>query len=198
MHRIYSTFVEMIAAGIFILPIFSIYGKFIFHSLKRTIMYIIFGFYLVAVLALVGFPNIAYIRFDLTINVIPFVGMASDFHNACLNVLLFVPLGIFLPLLWDKYRDIKSTLIFSLIMTVGIEFSQIFTYRATDINDVITNVLGAFIGYCLIKIITDKFTKYVKQESHINELYIVCGTVVLIMFFMQPFVSSLFWEMLLV
>ncbi|MDD2980045.1 MAG: VanZ family protein [Hespellia sp.] len=197
MRRIYSTLIEMIAAGIFIVPIFSMYGKFIFHSLRRTIMYIIFGLYLVAVLALVGFPNIAYICFDITINVIPFVGMAADFHNTWLNVLLFVPLGIFLPLLWDKYKDIKCTLMFSVIMTIGIEFSQIFTHRATDINDVIANVLGAFIGYCLIKTITNKFARYVKRESHVNELYIVFGTAVLVMFFMQPFVSSLLWKMIL-
>lgn len=113
MQRIYSTFIEIAAAGVFMIPVFCIYGKCIFHSIKRTMMYLIFGLYLAAVLALIGFPSVTYVCFDVVINVIPFVGMASDFHNACLNVLLFVPLGIFLPLLWDEYRDIKSTLIFS-------------------------------------------------------------------------------------
>lgn len=196
MSRIYSVLIEITAAGIFLIPIFSIYGKCIFHSLRRTVIYIVFGFYLVAVLALVGFPNIAYIRFDVTINAIPFVGMASDFLNACLNVLLFVPLGIFLPLLWGKYRDIKHALAFALSMTVGIEFSQIFTFRTTDIDDIITNVLGALIGYCLIRTITNRFAR-AKQELPVSELYIVCGTVALIMFLLQSFVSSLLWEMIL-
>lgn len=197
MNRIYSTLIEMIAASIFIIPIFGIYGKCIFHSLKRTIIYTIFGFYLVAVLTLVGFPNITYMRFGFAINVIPFVDMVSDFVNACLNILLFVPLGIFLPLLWNQYRNIKSVLAFSLCTTVGIELSQIFTFRTTDINDIITNVSGAIIGYFLIKSITNNFVRHVKQNSKVIELYIICGTALLVMFFMQPFASSLLWEMIL-
>ena len=50
----------------------------------------VFGFYFTAVLALVGFPNIASLKIDFTVNVIPFLDMVSDSINACLNVLLFV------------------------------------------------------------------------------------------------------------
>ncbi len=197
MHRIYGTLIEMVAASVFIIPVFFLYNKFIFHNLKQALIYMVLAFYLVAVFALVGFPSIISIHFDFTVNVFPFVGMASDFSNACLNVLLFVPLGILLPMLWDKYRNMKSTLLFALCMTVGIEFSQIFTLRTTDINDIITNIAGTLLGYFVAKGITKNFTQCMKSNEKSKDLYMICGTVVLIMFLLQPFISSLLWEMIL-
>lgn len=197
MHRIYAALIEMMAASVFVIPIFSLYEKYRIHNLKQTLLYMIFGFYLVAVLFLVGFPSLAFIRIDFTMNVIPFVGMAADFKNACLNVLLFVPLGIFLPVIWDKYRNIKSTMLVAFCMTVGIEFSQFFSFRATDINDIITNTAGALLGYLLIKGITKNFKKYLKSNVNHKDLYFICGTIAVIMFFLQPFVSALLWEAIL-
>lgn len=95
MYRIYSTLIEIVAAAVFIIPIWCIYNKLLFRSWKITILYIIFGFYLTAVLALVGFPNIISLKVELTVNIIPFIYMINDFSNACLNVLLFVPLASF-------------------------------------------------------------------------------------------------------
>ena len=50
MYRIYSTLIEIVAAAVFIIPIWCIYNKLLFRSWKITILYIIFGFYLTAVL----------------------------------------------------------------------------------------------------------------------------------------------------
>jgi glycopeptide antibiotics resistance protein len=111
MHRIYGAIIEIVAASVFLIPILGLYGKYIVRNTRRILAYIALGFYFVAVLSLVGFPNVIAINIDFTINIIPFIDMAADFVNACLNVLLFVPLGVFLPLLWDKYRDIKSTML---------------------------------------------------------------------------------------
>ena len=197
MHRIYGALIEILAASVFIIPLFGLYGKFVVHNLKRTLLYIVFGFYVVAVLALVGFPSIISMNLDFTINVIPFVDMVSDFINACLNVLLFVPLGIFLPMLWDEYRSIKKTMLVALCITVGIELSQIFTFRTTDINDIITNIAGTLVGYFIAKSITQNFSKYVKSNTNNKEFYIIFGTVALIMFLLQPLVSSLLWEAIL-
>ena len=214
MHRIYGAFIEIIAASIFIIPLFFLYGKLSVNNLKRTFIYIVFGFYLVAgfgffwffwvitiyllaVLALVGFPSITSMNLDYTINIIPFVDMVSDFVNACLNVLLFIPLGIFLPVLWDKYKDIKNIILVALYLTVGIELSQILTFRTTDINDIITNIAGALLGYYIIRGITKNFTKYIKSNTKNRDLYFICGMVALIMFLFQPFISQLLWEMVL-
>lgn len=77
MYRIYSTLIEIVAAAVFIIPIWCIYNKLLFRSWKITILYIIFGFYLTAVLALVGFPNIISLKVELTVNIIPFIYMIN-------------------------------------------------------------------------------------------------------------------------
>lgn len=117
MYRICSALIESVAAAVFIIPIWCIYNKLCFHSWKRTIIYMVFGFYFSAVLALVGFPNIASLKIDFAVNVIPFLDMVSDFINACLNILLFVPFGFFLPILWDKFRNIKNIALMGFIVT---------------------------------------------------------------------------------
>ena len=124
MYRIYSALIEIVAAAVFIIPIWCIYNKLCFHSWKRTIIYMVFGFYFTAVLALVGFPNIASLKIDFAVNIIPFLDMVSDFINACLNILLFVPFGFFLPILWDKFRNIKNIALMGFIVTSLIEISQ--------------------------------------------------------------------------
>ena len=40
MYRIYSALIELLAASVFIIPIFAIYNKFFFHSGKRTVLYV--------------------------------------------------------------------------------------------------------------------------------------------------------------
>ena len=42
MYRIYSTLIEIVAAAVFIIPIWCIYNKLLFRSWKITILYIIF------------------------------------------------------------------------------------------------------------------------------------------------------------
>ena len=142
MFRIYSALIEILAAAVFILPVFAILGKILFHDLNRTVCYIVFGFYMTAVLSLTGFPSVTSLTPDFTINLIPFKDMASDFVNACLNVVLFIPFGVFLPILWDKFGNIKNLLAVELITVLIIEISQLFTFRTTDINDFLTNTLG--------------------------------------------------------
>lgn len=197
MYRIYSALIEIVAAAVFIIPIWCIYNKLYFRSWKRTTLYIIFGLYITAVLALVGFPNILSLKVELTVNIIPFVYMINDFINACLNVLLFVPFGFFLPVLWKEFRNAKKLFTAGLSMTLFIEIAQIFTGRTTDVDDIITNIAGTLIGYFIAYWFTGAFTRRIIENSKKPDFYIICTSVVLIMFFLQPFTSSLLWEMVL-
>ena len=195
MYRIYSALIEVVATAVFIIPIWCIYNKLCFHSWKRTIIYMVFGFYFTAVLALVGFPNIASLKIDFAVNVIPFLDMVSDFINAYLNILLFVPFGFFLPILWDKFRNIKNIALMGFIVTSLIEISQIFTFRTSDINDIITNTVGTINRYFIARWITGSLKKRVLLNSKKSDFYVICSSVVVSMFLFQPFVSSLLWEM---
>ena len=197
MSRIYNALIELVAATVFIIPVWCVYEKIFFQSWKRTLIYMIFGFYLVVVLALVGFPNITMLQMEFTVNLIPFIYMLSDFVNACLNVLLFVPFGFFLPMLWKEFRSIKRVALAGIVATFFIEISQLFTGRATDIDDIITNSIGTLIGYLIVHFVTENFIKRTLSDSKINDFYLICGSVGVIMFFLQPFVSTWLWGILL-
>lgn len=197
MYRIYGALIEILAAAVFIIPLWCVYHKLLFHSWKRTMIYMVFAFYLTALFALVGFLNVISLRIDFTVNIIPFVDMAADFKNACLNILLFVPFGFLLPIVWDRFRTIKNAAVMGLLTSLCVELSQIFTLRTTDINDLITNTIGTIIGYFIARWMTDKFTKRILLDTKISDFYMICGTVVIIMFFFQPFISSWLWEMIL-
>ena len=129
MYRIYSTGIETAAASAILIPILFLYHIFIFHNIKKTAAYILFSLYLAAICFLVGFPNIAGMRIVLSHNFIPLRGMLTDITNSYLNVLLFIPLGIFVPCLWPEYRSMMKTVGLGLMTSLGIEILQIFTFR---------------------------------------------------------------------
>ena len=190
MYRIYSTGIETAAASMILIPILFLYQIFIFHNIKKTAAYIIFILYLTAMCFLVGFPNIAGMRIVLSHNFIPLRGMLTDITNSYLNVLLFIPLGIFVPCLWPEYRSMMKTVGLGLMTSLGIEILQIFTFRATDINDVITNVAGTMIGYLIGKLIINRFPQLNWLGCKERELYLLYVTVGVVMFFSQPFIQS--------
>ena len=196
MYRIYAAAIETAAASIFIIPLIGFYGKYISLSIEKICSYILFALYLTAVLALVGFPSLYDIQMDFTANLVPFVPMAADFGNTCLNILLFIPMGIFLSVFWDKYRESRAVLAFTFRVTVFIELSQFFTFRTTDINDIIANTAGTLIGYGFSRVFTRNFTQKIMIVTSTKELYFICVAVVFIMFFIQPLSSFYLWEII--
>jgi len=78
------------------------------------------------------------------------------------NVALFVPLGFLLPLLWKKQEKLWAMLVTCVGISVFIELVQLLIpQRATDIDDVIMNTLGALLGfalYLLVRMLTKSKT----------------------------------------
>ena len=73
------------------------------------------------------------------------------------NVIMFIPLGFFLPKLWQKQRKFRRTLLTTAGIIILVELTQMFTLLGTcDIDDLILNVTGAAIGYGFYKIFTNK------------------------------------------
>ena len=191
MYRIYSTGIETAAASTILIPILFLYQIFIFHNIKKTASYVIFTLYLTAMCFLVGFPSAAGIKIGWSYNFIPLYGMLTDITNSCLNVLLFIPLGVFVPCLWPVYRSMIKTVGLGLMTSLGIEILQIFTFRATDINDLITNAAGTLAGYLIGRMIIKMIPQLDGLECRKGELYLLYGTVVMVMFFFQPFILLL-------
>ncbi len=70
--------------------------------------------------------------------------------NTLGNVLLFIPLGIFLPLLWMRFRSIKSVLLAISFTSLLIEITQLLTATGVfDVDDILLNTFGGVIGYAI-------------------------------------------------
>lgn len=66
-----------------------------------------------------------------------------------LNILVFLPMGILLPALFQKDGKFRwKYIVFGFMGSMGIEVIQfLFTGRLADIDDVAANTIGCFIGY---------------------------------------------------
>jgi glycopeptide antibiotics resistance protein len=78
-------------------------------------------------------------------------------RNARGNLLLFIPLGILLPLVWRRLRFWKGLQI-AIAVSCSIELLQYVSrawgsYRTADVNDFILNVLGAGLGLGLVSLL---------------------------------------------
>jgi len=64
------------------------------------------------------------------------------------NVVLFIPLGIFLPKLWKKLRSFPGVLLATAGIITAVEIAQMLTLLGRcDVDDLILNITGAAIGY---------------------------------------------------
>ena len=198
MYRIFFILLDIIVVAIFTVPIgFFLQHFFTERTKKRKLIFILFSLYLIAVFSAVGIPDIRSLVFDPSLNIIPIIDITNSpisyIRNELLNILLFVPLGIFLPVIWSQdLFTLKRTVVFGLGLSFLIEVSQLFTFRLTDIDDIITNVLGTALGYYLLL--------YCKKHCNIKtdivdgkisarvELFVLFFYTTLIMFFVKPYI----------
>lgn len=195
MHRLIPAGIETFAAAIVLVPVLFYLNKQLFPDGRRTALCGAFALYLAAVYALAGLPSILYVRFEPNFNFEPFAYMFSDLDTTVLNVLLFIPLGLALPLLWKPYSAWWRTTLFGFLASLFIETMQVFSFRATDINDLMTNTFGTILGFLLAKILL-RFLPGLPSESE-KELPILCIVTLFVQFFLQPFLSILVWNILL-
>lgn len=85
--------------------------------------------------------------------------------NLTANVILFLPLGFLVALIWRKYHSIKKGTILGLSVTCLIEFIQYFIGRSSDIDDILLNTFGTVIGYVVLLIIQYLISNPVKQKK---------------------------------
>lgn len=74
-------------------------------------------------------------------------------YNLLGNIALFIPYGIFLPFLFKRLRKCWKTLLIGVITIVCVELLQFVTLRGScDIDDLILNMIGIFIGYLMYRV----------------------------------------------
>ena len=174
MYRVFAMCLEAGIASVILIPLFWILNQYCFRNSRRAACYLLLSIYLAAVDAVAGLPSLLYFRFVRNINLAPFAYMFSDYRNSLLNVLLFVPLGFFLPVLWKWFRSFWRTAFFGFGFSLSIELLQLMTPRATDINDLMTNTLGTILGWAVARILL-RLAPSIRPWEDSSDLYWVCG-----------------------
>ena len=130
---------------------------------------VLFTLYLLAVCSVVGVPGIKYMHIVFSINLLPLVDMLNDPVRSTmlnlLNVLMFVPLGFLTPFIWPYFRSLRRMALTGLGFSLSIELVQLFSWRSTDIDDLITNTLGAVLGYWLFTLAYRFWKKQLPQSE---------------------------------
>ena len=157
MIRLLSIGIDCISSIIFVVPVVIIlrYAIFRQRNFNQLVAILIFALYSMAVFSAVGIPTVGTFKVDFGVNLIPLIDIVNSpldyIKNTILNIILFVPMGFLVPAIWKNYRSIKTMFFMGLALSVSIEILQIFTFRLTDIDDLITNTAGTIIGYEISK-----------------------------------------------
>jgi glycopeptide antibiotics resistance protein len=89
-----------------------------------------------------------------TLRLVPFVVPPIGF---LLNIVMFMPFGILLPLLWPSTGTRKRIAGWGLAASAVVEFSQLAMWiavgnrRMFDVNDLMSNTAGAVLGLMLLR-----------------------------------------------
>lgn len=191
MSGVYYIALEAGCAALVFLPVLWIVVCFAFHRDFRYILgESIFGFYILSVFAAVGFPSLRYFVVDFGANFIPFEWLldfsAGYMVNMILNIALFLPLGVLLPMLGERWKTLKSVVLTGFLFSLFIEFMQIFSFRTTDVDDLIMNTLGAAAGYGIWKLLSKRpFVEKIQLDCGRLEMGVVFMAAVLVKFFVS-------------
>lgn len=111
------------------------------------------------------------------VNFIPF-RESGNLENI-LNILIFIPAGIYAGTLFNRW-NIRNNVLFVFLLSLFIEGIQyILAVGAFDITDVITNAIGGIAGLLLYLGIKRAFSDTVKAQRLINIIAVI-GTILLV------------------
>lgn len=107
----------------------------------------------------------------LNLNLVPFRQISTylkrtdsyfAIKNLIVNLFILFPLGFFVPILYDG--KFFKTLAYSFLFSLLIELFQFITMLGfADIDDVILNIIGSFVGYLTFKLFHKLQTKTISK-----------------------------------
>lgn len=143
---------------------------------------VLFTIYLIAICWILLFK--LGVRFSYmekrSINFTPFREHSFLTSETILNVVVFVPLGIYVGILFERWAVGKKLLFFFVLSLIIEALQYILRVGAFDVTDLITNTSGGIIGLLLFKAIEKAFNNGVKAQKFIN-IIAATGTVLLVL-----------------
>jgi glycopeptide antibiotics resistance protein len=165
-------FLFIISIPIFILFLIILIWKKL--SIKKIIISSLFYFYIITLIAVAIFPiPIGWLKeiwtYGGTNNFIPFASISNILFNDSLsftikmkqiigNIILFIPMWFLIPLIFKSQNSFKKVLLIWILASFSIELLQYiislflgFSYKVSDVDDILLNGLGVIISFILFK-----------------------------------------------
>ena len=149
MRFLLYSLVDVLSAAVVAVPLVWLFQRFRGErGWTRYVLSGLFVLYLCEMFDVVGIPAAQYIRWEPNISLIPF---SDETHwlgvQRVLNAVMFAPFGFLLPVLWRGCRKWSVTTLAGFLLSLTIEILQMFCFRATDVDDLLMNTLGAGFGF---------------------------------------------------
>lgn len=164
------TFISIVAV--------TIRGAYLFRGSKKLVLHkeLLSWIFIIYILCLY---YILMRKSNVGINLIPIVGLFDDitanYGFIIHNILIFVPLGFFASYYLSN-KKAGTMLMVSLLVAGLTEGLQYYMGRGFNIDIVVFNVLGGFVGYLLyvgLMAIKGKLPKFMKSDAFINIVVIL-------------------------
>lgn len=149
---------------------------------KSVIVNLLLGLSIIGIILVTVYPEDFGHAMPRVVNLVPFVGMYKilfysvditvPIRNLGFNILLFVPFGFFLTLKTSSFQKklnlfvILTGFLFSLFIET-VQFA-IPMGRSSDIDDVILNTIGTFLGFMIWKLLNSKSTSISLSKETLN------------------------------
>lgn len=133
--------------------VFLLYFLFFAESMGRTINNRVYSYNLVL------FKEIKrFLRYRREL------GMMAVFNNIFGNIICFIPFGCMLPILSSKVRKLSLVTLVSFELSLVIEVTQlIFKVGSFDVDDLLLNTIGGFLGFLLYSQSIKRYRKWLKK-----------------------------------
>lgn len=115
------------------------------------------------------------------INIVPFkdtietltsgkVPIKMPLRNIFGNILIFMPLGFIIPIIFNNYNKLSKIINLGFISSLSIEIVQLFVgYNICDIDDLIFNTTGAVLGFLCYKVF-ERMVSNTKLKSKLESI----------------------------
>ena len=168
----------------------SIRGAYLFKGSRKAVIYkevlaLVFIIYILCLYHVLTYQNTGYAGVNFT----PFkemfrytFGSYKFMKNIVGNIVLFIPFGFFVSYYLNTRKAITPTLI-TLLVSLCAEGIQYHVGRIFDVDDIILNVLGGFLGYLLFvafSAIRGKLPRFMKSDGFLNFLVILIVIIIVL------------------
>lgn len=137
------------------------------HVLARVVLFAILGFYMSYVFYLTLSGREAGSRDGVNLRLFSTLiknGELTVFGVE--NVLLFLPFGILIPLIFRVFRKWYKTALLGFIISLIIEIAQLITHRGYfELDDIMLNTAGTIIGYMIYSFFSVAFSSERPRSS---------------------------------